>query len=49
MLIKYIFHAKLTEIDNCGHWNVIEKPEEIKLIAEIFSIQLVKLNGAPLM
>ncbi|WP_164669773.1 alpha/beta fold hydrolase [Virgibacillus doumboii] len=36
LLIKHIPHAKLHEIQNCGHWTVVEKPDEINAIAEEF-------------
>jgi proline iminopeptidase len=29
LLITHIPHAKLIEIENCGHWTVVEKPNEI--------------------
>lgn len=38
LLIQYIPHAKLYKIDGCGHWSIVEKPNEINLIAlEFFS------------
>ncbi|WP_246188445.1 alpha/beta fold hydrolase [Metabacillus lacus] len=36
LLIKYIPHAKLTEIENCGHWTVVEKPDKMNMLAENF-------------
>lgn len=36
LLIQYIPHARLYEIEDCGHWSVIEKPEEINFIAQEF-------------
>nr|WP_285851920.1 alpha/beta hydrolase [Sporosarcina luteola] len=36
LLIKYIPHAKLIEIKNCGHWTVVEKPNKMNALAEIF-------------
>lgn len=33
LLISYIPHAQLMEIGNCGHWTVIEKPNEMVYMA----------------
>ncbi|WBL17132.1 alpha/beta fold hydrolase [Sutcliffiella sp. NC1] len=33
LLVKYIPHARLMEIKNCGHWTVVEKPNEINSLA----------------
>lgn len=35
-LLDYIPHAKLIEIEKCGHWTVVEKPDEINKIAYDF-------------
>jgi proline iminopeptidase len=38
LLIKYIPHATLHEIKNCGHWTVVEKSEEINsLVVHFFT------------
>jgi len=38
LLINYITHAQLEEIENCGHWTVVEKPDIINdLATEFFS------------
>ena len=37
LLVEYIPHAKLIEIENCGHWTVVEKPHVMnKLAFEFF-------------
>ncbi|MFD1203678.1 alpha/beta fold hydrolase [Sporosarcina contaminans] len=36
LLIDYIPHAILVEINNAGHWTVVEKPQEIISIAKDF-------------
>lgn len=36
LLIDYIPHATLVEINNAGHWTVVEKPQEIISIAKDF-------------
>jgi proline iminopeptidase len=37
LLIKHIPHAKLIKIEGCGHWTVVEKPNEmIKITQEWF-------------
>ena len=36
LLIKYVPHVKLIEIENCGHWTVVEKPDKMNTIAENF-------------
>lgn len=36
LLVDYIPHAKLIEIENCGHWTVVEKPVEMNDIANNF-------------
>lgn len=36
LLIKQIPHAKLIEIENCGHWTVVEKPDKMNTLAENF-------------
>lgn len=36
LLTDYIPHSKLIEIQNCGHWTVIEKPDEVNKIAHDF-------------
>ncbi|TAA72674.1 alpha/beta fold hydrolase [Planococcus salinarum] len=36
LLIKHIPHTKLVEVENCGHWTVIEKPYEMNKIANDF-------------
>ncbi len=36
LLIDYIPHARLHEIENCGHWTVIEKASEINTLAQDF-------------
>jgi len=36
LLINYIPHSRLTEIENCGHWTVVEKPEKMNILAEKF-------------
>ncbi|MDQ0220377.1 alpha/beta hydrolase [Peribacillus cavernae] len=36
LLIKFIPHARLIEIENCGHWTVVERPEEMIRIAHEF-------------
>lgn len=36
LLLDYIPHAKLYEIENSGHWVVVEKPNEINVIAQEF-------------
>ncbi|MGY3715886.1 alpha/beta fold hydrolase [Sutcliffiella cohnii] len=33
LLVKHIPHARLMEIKNCGHWTVVEKPNEINSLA----------------
>lgn len=35
-LLDYIPHAKLIEKEKCGHWTVVEKPDEINKIAYDF-------------
>ncbi|MEC2072439.1 alpha/beta fold hydrolase [Alkalihalophilus marmarensis] len=36
LLLDHIPHAKLIEIEKCGHWTVVEKPNEIIEIANDF-------------
>lgn len=36
LLIDYIPHSKLITIRNCGHWTVVEKPDEMNEIAHDF-------------
>lgn len=36
LLVDYIPHSKLIEIKNCGHWTVVEKPDEMNKIANNF-------------
>ncbi|QQE78847.1 alpha/beta hydrolase [Alicyclobacillus sp. SO9] len=36
LIIRYIPHARLHEIEDCGHWSVVEKPNEINSIAKEF-------------
>ncbi|QNG61984.1 alpha/beta hydrolase [Bacillus sp. PAMC26568] len=36
LLIKYIPHTELIEIQNCGHWTVVEQPDKINHIASRF-------------
>lgn len=36
LLLEYVPHAKLIEIENCGHWTVVEKPNEMNKIAYDF-------------
>lgn len=36
LLIDYIPHSKLIKIENCGHWTVVEKPDEMNKIAHDF-------------
>ena len=36
LFINYIPHAELHEIKNCGHWTIVEKPDEINLMAKQF-------------
>lgn len=36
LLLEHIPHAKLIEIEKCGHWTVVEKPNEINKIAYDF-------------
>lgn len=36
LLLEHIPHAKLYEIKECGHWAVVEKPEEIRRIVNDF-------------
>ncbi|WP_100011776.1 alpha/beta fold hydrolase [Lentibacillus sediminis] len=33
LLLEHIPYAKLIEIENCGHWTVVEKPDEMNRIA----------------
>ncbi len=41
LLLDYIPHAKLVEIEKCGHWSVVEKPDEMNKIAyEFFDTNL---------
>ncbi|MFE7063847.1 alpha/beta fold hydrolase [Sutcliffiella sp. NPDC057660] len=38
LLLDYIPHARLFEIEECGHWTVVEKSEEINsLVVDFFS------------
>lgn len=32
-ILEHIPHAKLIEVENCGHWTVVEKPDEMNRIA----------------
>lgn len=36
LLVDYIPRARLVEVEQCGHWTVIEKPSEINKIANEF-------------
>lgn len=36
LLNDYIPHSKLIEIESCGHWTVVEKPDEMNKIAHDF-------------
>lgn len=36
LLLDYIPHAELIEIENCGHWAIIENPSELNRIATEF-------------
>lgn len=46
LLIKYIPHAKLTEIENCGHWTVVEKPDKMNMLAiNFFNPNLLKTGA----
>lgn len=37
LFLKHLPHAKLVEIENCGHWSVIENPEVLQnLMREFF-------------
>lgn len=36
LLLEHIPHAELIEIEECGHWTVVEKPNEINKIANDF-------------
>ncbi|WP_234400599.1 alpha/beta fold hydrolase [Virgibacillus senegalensis] len=36
LLLNDIPHAELHEIQDCGHWTVVEKPEEINFLADKF-------------
>ncbi|OIK12240.1 alpha/beta hydrolase [Bacillus sp. MUM 13] len=36
LLIKYIPHAELIEIQDCGHWTVVEQPDKINHLASRF-------------
>ncbi len=36
LLVKYIPHARLIELEQCGHWTVVEKPNEMNKIAYDF-------------
>ncbi|OEH93627.1 alpha/beta fold hydrolase [Bacillus solimangrovi] len=36
LLVKNIPHAQLIEIEECGHWTIVEKPAEMINIAEQF-------------
>ncbi|MFC4559769.1 alpha/beta fold hydrolase [Virgibacillus kekensis] len=36
LLLEHIPHAKLTEVKECGHWTLVEKPSEIIEIARNF-------------
>src|SRR5699024_3771410 len=36
LLLEHIPHARLIEIAECGHWTVVEKPDEINKIAHDF-------------
>jgi proline iminopeptidase len=38
LLVDHIPHAKLIEIEKCGHWTVVEKPDEINKITNDFFI-----------
>ena len=38
LLLDYIPHAELVEIAECGHWTVLEKPNEmIKITNQFFA------------
>lgn len=36
LLLDYIPHAVLVEIEECGHWTVVEKPEQINRVVNDF-------------
>ncbi|WLD94372.1 alpha/beta fold hydrolase [Alkalihalobacillus sp. AL-G] len=36
LLLKHIPHAELVEVKNCGHWTVVEKPDEMNEYASNF-------------
>jgi proline iminopeptidase len=36
LLLDYLPHANLHTIENCGHWTIIEKSQEINLLADAF-------------
>ncbi|CAG9622499.1 alpha/beta fold hydrolase [Sutcliffiella rhizosphaerae] len=36
LLLSHLPHAKLVEITECGHWTLLEKPNEKNNIAEGF-------------
>lgn len=36
LLLKYIPHAELAEIQECGHWTVVEQPDRINHLAREF-------------
>ncbi|MEW4283028.1 alpha/beta hydrolase [Priestia koreensis] len=36
LLLQYIPHAELAEIQECGHWTVVEKPDKINHLAREF-------------
>jgi len=36
LLVDYIPHSKLIEIKNCGHWTIVEKPDEMNKVANSF-------------
>nr|WP_255259914.1 alpha/beta hydrolase [Lentibacillus sp. CBA3610] len=43
LLLEHIPHAKLIEVENCGHWTVVEKPNEMNKIAnDFFNINLLR-------
>lgn len=43
LLIDYIPHSQLIEIENCGHWTVVEKPDEMNKVAhDFFNSELLK-------
>ncbi|MEO2076537.1 MAG: alpha/beta hydrolase [Bacillus sp. (in: firmicutes)] len=36
VLIHYIPHIEVREIQNCGHWSVVEKPEQVQAMIKQF-------------